>query len=214
MCLNADGYELLLSLGGDRDKRGAEEWRLFANSPPPPPPLPKPFPFEVLVLRVLSLTSTGCTLNGGANVGNSQWARPLAEVEVEDLGLLVIPIVMLLASLVPSPLLLLPSHKQVRVYEVDIFPFFLSLSLMLRIAYGVLCPRAHHAAQLTVTTPTASLLRSVDKNSGKFSSDANSGTGGIGEDIYGPMEAGFSSQQDGILAQLGCATGKGYLDGV
>ena len=67
------------------------------------------------------------------------------------------------------------------------FFLFLSPSLMLRIAYRILCPRAHYAAQLTVTTPTASLLRSVDKNSGKFSSDADSGTGGIGEDIYGPM---------------------------
>ena len=65
--------------------------------------------------------------------------------------------------------------------------YIIYFSLMLRIAYGILCPRAHYAAQLTVTTPTASLLRSVDKNSGKFSSDADSGTGGIGEDIYGPM---------------------------
>ena len=117
------------------NSKPAEEWRLFANSPPPPPPLPKPFPFEVLVLRVLSLTSTGCTLNGGENVGNSQWARPLAEVEVEDLGLLVIPIVMLLASLVPSPLLLLPSHKQVRVYEVDLFSFSLVLLSYASISY-------------------------------------------------------------------------------
>lgn len=36
---------------------------------------------------------------------------------------------------------------------------------------------------------------------------------GICENIYGPFEAGFTSQQDGILAGLGCATGKGYLAG-
>lgn len=35
----------------------------------------------------------------------------------------------------------------------------------------------------------------------------------IGEDIYGPFEAGFSSQQDGILAGMGCSTGQGYVDG-
>jgi hypothetical protein len=34
-----------------------------------------------------------------------------------------------------------------------------------------------------------------------------------GEDIYGPFEAGFSSQQENILSKLGCASGKGYLDG-
>ena len=35
----------------------------------------------------------------------------------------------------------------------------------------------------------------------------------VGENIYGPFEAGFSSAQDSILSGLGCATGKGYLDG-
>jgi hypothetical protein len=35
----------------------------------------------------------------------------------------------------------------------------------------------------------------------------------VGENIYGPFEAGFSSAQEDILAGLGCATGKGYLDG-
>lgn len=35
----------------------------------------------------------------------------------------------------------------------------------------------------------------------------------VGENIYGPFEAGFSSQQDNILSGLGCATGKGYVDG-
>ena len=34
-----------------------------------------------------------------------------------------------------------------------------------------------------------------------------------GEDIYGPFEAGFSSRQDFVLSALGCATGKGYVDG-
>ena len=34
-----------------------------------------------------------------------------------------------------------------------------------------------------------------------------------GEDIYGPFEAGFSSRQDFVLAGLGCASGKGYVDG-
>jgi hypothetical protein len=34
-----------------------------------------------------------------------------------------------------------------------------------------------------------------------------------GAHIYGPLEAGFSSMQDGILATLGCTTGKGYVDG-
>jgi hypothetical protein len=48
-----------------------------------------------------------------------------------------------------------------------------------------------------------------------------SGTGGddnpksfaVGENIYGPFEAGFASSQDNILASLGCSTGKGYVDG-
>ena len=35
----------------------------------------------------------------------------------------------------------------------------------------------------------------------------------VGEDIYGPFEAGFSAQQDNILASLGCASGKGYVAG-
>jgi hypothetical protein len=35
----------------------------------------------------------------------------------------------------------------------------------------------------------------------------------VGSNIYGPFEAGFSSMQDFILAQLGCETGKGYIDG-
>ncbi|CAD7974941.1 unnamed protein product [Amoebophrya sp. A120] len=35
-----------------------------------------------------------------------------------------------------------------------------------------------------------------------------------GENIYGPFEAGFSSQQDFILTGLGCSTGSlGYIDG-
>ena len=39
------------------------------------------------------------------------------------------------------------------------------------------------------------------------------GTRPVGEDIFGPFEAGFSSQQDNILYGLGCPTGKGYVDG-
>ena len=39
------------------------------------------------------------------------------------------------------------------------------------------------------------------------------GTRSVGEDIFGPFEAGFSSQQDTILSGLGCPTGKGYVDG-
>merc|ERR550537_1103836 len=35
----------------------------------------------------------------------------------------------------------------------------------------------------------------------------------VGEDIYGPFEAGFGAQQEGILAGLGCASGRGYVDG-
>lgn len=35
----------------------------------------------------------------------------------------------------------------------------------------------------------------------------------VGSSIVGPFEAGFTSTQDMILRQLGCATGKGYLDG-
>ena len=34
-----------------------------------------------------------------------------------------------------------------------------------------------------------------------------------GDDVYGPFEAGFSSQQDNILAAMGCSTGKGYVPG-
>jgi len=33
----------------------------------------------------------------------------------------------------------------------------------------------------------------------------------VGELIYGPFEAGFTSQQDNILAGLGCSTGQGYV---
>jgi len=35
----------------------------------------------------------------------------------------------------------------------------------------------------------------------------------VGENIYGPFEAGFSQEQDDIIAVLGCTTGKGYVDG-
>ena len=36
----------------------------------------------------------------------------------------------------------------------------------------------------------------------------------IGENIYGPYEAGFGTQQDGILAGLGCNPGsKGHVEG-
>lgn len=35
----------------------------------------------------------------------------------------------------------------------------------------------------------------------------------VGTHIYGPFEAGFTATQDFILAKLGCATGKGYVEG-
>lgn len=36
----------------------------------------------------------------------------------------------------------------------------------------------------------------------------------VGENIYGPFEAGFGVQQDRILMGLGCSTGSlGYIDG-
>ena len=44
-------------------------------------------------------------------------------------------------------------------------------------------------------------------------SGTSMGDRAVGENIYGPFEAGFSSAQEDILAELGCATGKGYLDG-
>ena len=45
-------------------------------------------------------------------------------------------------------------------------------------------------------------------------SDSRTGkTFAPGENIYGPFEAGFTSTQDNILSQLGCATGKGYVAG-
>jgi hypothetical protein len=44
-------------------------------------------------------------------------------------------------------------------------------------------------------------------------SGTSMGDRAVGENIYGPFEAGFSSTQADILAGLGCATGKGYLDG-
>jgi hypothetical protein len=52
------------------------------------------------------------------------------------------------------------------------------------------------------------------RQSGKFNPRALAGTGEVGEDIYGPFEAGFGSQQDNIIANLGCKTpSDGYLDG-
>jgi len=52
----------------------------------------------------------------------------------------------------------------------------------------------------------------ADIDAGKFTGDT--GTGGIGEDIYGPFEAGFSSQQDFIFTGLGCSDPSvAYIDG-
>jgi hypothetical protein len=43
---------------------------------------------------------------------------------------------------------------------------------------------------------------------------ANPGTGEVGEDIFGPFEAGFGAQQDNNLLRLGCTTpSDGYIDG-
>jgi hypothetical protein len=39
------------------------------------------------------------------------------------------------------------------------------------------------------------------------------GTRSVGENIFGPFENGFTSTQNSILAGLGCATGKGYVQG-
>ena len=56
-----------------------------------------------------------------------------------------------------------------------------------------------------------------DKDNGKFSSIAAQDTtlrGGVGEDIYGPFEAGFTVKQDRIIQALGCDDpSDGYLDG-
>jgi hypothetical protein len=35
----------------------------------------------------------------------------------------------------------------------------------------------------------------------------------VGENIYGPFEAGFTQAQDNVLATFGCETGRGYLAG-
>jgi hypothetical protein len=52
------------------------------------------------------------------------------------------------------------------------------------------------------------------RESGKFNPRALAGTGEVGEDIYGPFEAGFGSQQDNIISNLGCTNpSDGYLDG-
>jgi len=54
----------------------------------------------------------------------------------------------------------------------------------------------------------------ADKESGKFEKATNAGTGGIGEDIFGPFEAGFGAQQDNNLKAFGCSDpSKGYIDG-
>jgi hypothetical protein len=61
---------------------------------------------------------------------------------------------------------------------------------------------------------TSVAVSQADKDSGKFNSKANAGTGEVGEDIYGPFEAGFTSKQDSIITRLGCVDPTdGYVDG-
>lgn len=62
------------------------------------------------------------------------------------------------------------------------------------------------AALLGTIAVTDVAVSQEDRDLGKFSPIANEGTGGIGEDIYGPFEAGFSgsgAQQD-IIRGFGC----------
>jgi hypothetical protein len=64
---------------------------------------------------------------------------------------------------------------------------------------------------------TTVAVSQVDTDSGWFSRPFNSrvtGTAEIGEDIFGPFEASFTSQQDSVVSSLGCAgPADGYLDG-
>ena len=62
----------------------------------------------------------------------------------------------------------------------------------------------------------ASLLGNIGSTTvGKLASSTayTEATLNAGEDIYGPFEAGFGAQQDGILGGLGCSQGQGYVDG-
>ena len=60
----------------------------------------------------------------------------------------------------------------------------------------------HNLRAIRIPSPPASL---AEPATGQYFA--------AGEDIYGPFEAGFSSRQDFVLSALGCATGKGYVDG-
>ena len=71
-------------------------------------------------------------------------------------------------------------------------------------------------AQTSCTKPpcAASLLGDVGLTTAT-GTDARTGKAfAVGENIFGPFEAGFSTQQDGILAGLGCNPGsKGHVPG-
>ena len=74
----------------------------------------------------------------------------------------------------------------------------------------------HAASMLGGVGLTTVAVSAADKASGKFNSNANAGTGEIGEDIYGPFEAGFGATQRNILLGLGCTDANvesSYIDG-
>jgi len=74
---------------------------------------------------------------------------------------------------------------------------------------------AHACAMLGATAYTTVAVSDEDKAAGgRFNPKANSGTGEIGEDIYGPFEAGFTSKQDSNIRGFGCTDpSDGYVAG-
>ena len=55
---------------------------------------------------------------------------------------------------------------------------------------------------------TSVAVSEEDRSNGMFLATANEGTGGVGEDIYGPFEAGISGsiiKQASIIKDLGCS---------
>lgn len=66
----------------------------------------------------------------------------------------------------------------------------------------------------TSSSPHAApMLGDVGKTSVAGADSRTGNSFPVGENIYGPFEAGFSAAQDNILSALGCSSGKGYVVG-
>lgn len=70
------------------------------------------------------------------------------------------------------------------------------------------------SAPTSTSAHAAALLGNVGKTTATGTDARTNKSFTVGQDLYGPFEAGFGSQQDSILQSLGCSTGSlGYVAG-